>query len=49
MFLTRLVKQNPQFVEAVIDLHQSGALPPDTLTFAGPDPQIPPPHVQEHR
>ncbi|MCW2945627.1 MAG: hypothetical protein JWR24_2344 [Actinoallomurus sp.] len=29
MFLTWLVKQNPQFAEAVIRLHQSGALPPD--------------------
>jgi hypothetical protein len=29
MFLTWLVKQNPQFAEAVIHLHRSGALPPD--------------------
>ncbi|MCU1558566.1 MAG: amino-acid racemase [Microbacteriaceae bacterium] len=29
MFLTNLIEQNPEFARAVIDLHQSGALPPD--------------------
>ncbi len=33
MFLTRLQQQNPQFAEAVIDLHQSGELPPDTYVI----------------
>lgn len=29
MFLTNLIEQNPAFARAVIDLHQSGELPPD--------------------
>ena len=29
VFLDNLIKQNPAFARAVIDLHQSGALPPD--------------------
>jgi predicted amino acid racemase len=33
MFLSNLVEQNPEFARAAIDLHQSGALPPDTYVI----------------
>src|SRR5687767_4744335 len=29
VFLTNLIRQNPEFASAVIDLHQAGELPPD--------------------
>ena len=33
MFLNNLLAQNPAFARAAIDLHQSGALPPDTYVI----------------
>jgi predicted amino acid racemase len=33
MFLTNLVRQNPAFAQAAIELHQSGDLPPDTYVI----------------
>ena len=33
MFLNNLISQNPAFARAAIDLHQSGALPPDTYVI----------------
>lgn len=33
MFLSNLVKQNPAFAEAAINLHQDGKLPPDTYVL----------------
>lgn len=33
MFLEALIRRNPAFVEATIDLHQSGALPPNSYVL----------------